>query len=162
MSVEESSTIQDAQSDALRPIHTYHCLCTSVVLATTHELETLPHRASPVQDNALILAPPVEVTVSDDELRQNVKPASSFLVNTVSDRRPVIVRREDGFEKRLLLRCGRCRLVLGYKLDEAHFEKSAPEASPVYLLPGGMLSTNDMASKRSAPVPAWAERIGVD
>ncbi|KAI9750642.1 MAG: hypothetical protein M1815_001677 [Lichina confinis] len=45
----------------------------------------------------------------------------SLLLSTVQDRRPLIVRREDGFEKRWLWRCGRCRVVVGYQLDPIHF-----------------------------------------
>ncbi|EDN10684.1 predicted protein [Histoplasma mississippiense (nom. inval.)] len=44
-----------------------------------------------------------------------------LLSTTIPDRKPIIIRREDGFEKRLMLRCGRCRVVMGYALDEVHF-----------------------------------------
>ncbi|OAX77288.1 hypothetical protein ACJ72_08416 [Emergomyces africanus] len=44
-----------------------------------------------------------------------------LLSTTTPDRQPTMIRREDGFEKRLLLRCGRCRVVMGYALDEVHF-----------------------------------------
>ncbi|PGG99171.1 hypothetical protein AJ79_08663 [Helicocarpus griseus UAMH5409] len=44
-----------------------------------------------------------------------------LLSTTTPDRQPTMIRREDGFEKRLLLRCGRCRVVVGYALDEVHF-----------------------------------------
>ena len=96
----------------------------------------------------------------------------SILLSTTLDRRPIIVRREDGFEKRWLWRCGRCRVVLGYQLDEIHFTASTISTSKsatsdmdaadgaddggatirggkmgkvVYLLPMGLLSTDDMA-----------------
>ncbi|EEH07443.1 conserved hypothetical protein [Histoplasma capsulatum G186AR] len=44
-----------------------------------------------------------------------------LLSTTIPDRKSIIIRREDGFEKRLMLRCGRCRVVMGYALDEVHF-----------------------------------------
>jgi hypothetical protein len=68
-----------------------------------------------------------------------------------------VVRREDGFEKRYLWRCGRCRLVVGYQVDEVHFRgreaegggvrgggASGRRAEVLYLLPGGLLSTEEM------------------
>uniref|UniRef100_A0A093VB25 Uncharacterized protein n=1 Tax=Talaromyces marneffei PM1 TaxID=1077442 RepID=A0A093VB25_TALMA len=38
------------------------------------------------------------------------------LSTLLPDPTPVVIRRGDGFEKRVLLRCGRCRVVVGYKL----------------------------------------------
>jgi len=52
-----------------------------------------------------------------------------LLSTTLPDRKPVIIRRQDGFEKRLLLRCGRCRVVMGYLLDEVHFPARMPGSS---------------------------------
>ncbi|EXJ93906.1 hypothetical protein A1O1_02299 [Capronia coronata CBS 617.96] len=151
------------QSTPLPHINTYHCLCTTLILTTTHALESLPRRAEPVQDGAVILAPPVDLTASENVVHDKSRPSQSVLLNTVSDRRPVIIRREDGFEKRTLLRCGRCRLVIGYNLDDAHFENAGQitgQERPVYLLPGGMLATADMVSGKRAEVPPWAENIG--
>lgn len=39
------------------------------------------------------------------------------LSTLIPETKPIIVRREDGFEKRILLRCGRCRVVVGYEID---------------------------------------------
>ncbi len=120
----------------------------------------------------------------------------SLLLSTTLDRRPMIVRREDGFEKRWLWRCGRCRVVIGYQLDQIHYTTS-PETTTgagktgavdsqdggvatdaagvgdnavssvdvqggtgaegqkkehdkiVYLLPGGLISTQDMTSGKT-------------
>lgn len=152
---------EEQQSTALPQVNTYHCLCTTLLLTSIHDLDFLPRRAEPVQDGALILAPPVDITVIEDRPGENTRPVQSLLLNTVSDRRPVIIRRDDGFEKRTLLRCGRCRLVIGYSLDEAHFETSGEDSRqerPVYLLPGGMLNTADMASGKSAAIPSWADK----
>jgi len=60
----------------------------------------------------------------------------SLLLNTTLDRRPVIVRREDGFEKRWVRRCGRCRTGVGYALDE--------KGEVVYLLEEGLVETGKL------------------
>lgn len=66
----------------------------------------------------------------------------------------MLVRREDGFEKRWLLRCGRCRLVVGYRLDWNQFAEGGAGGEEVgkrgrrddvlYLLPGAVMTTEDM------------------
>ncbi|KIW66460.1 hypothetical protein PV04_05795 [Phialophora macrospora] len=140
------------------PIHTYHCLCTTLILTTIHDLRTLPRRQEPVQDAALILAPPVDIIRSDEINSESAQPGSSVMLNVASQRRPVIIRREDGFERRILLRCARCKLVLGYSLDEAHWADTDGPARPLYLLPGGLLSTAEMADGKEPAAPAWAEQ----
>jgi len=78
-----------------------------------------------------------------------------------------MIRREDGFEKRYLWRCGWCRLVVGYELDEIHSPSSGEggevmdvdgrgkdgeggeengRTKVMYLLPGGIMSTEVMAN----------------
>lgn len=75
---------------------------------------------------------------------------SILLSTTLPDRRPTLIRREDGFEKRLLLRCGRCRVGMGYFLDPVHFpdnyggEDWDGDAKVVYLLPGALMETGVM------------------
>jgi hypothetical protein len=172
-------------------IHTYHCLCTSLLLASTHNLNTLPRRAPPSLDNAIIVPlppapkPPTSELPSDSEEDDAQESSASkpsrptkpihqstadltelgytLLLSTVLDHRPTIVRRSDGFEKRYLLRCGRCKLVVGYELDASHFGNSDAKDDTamvvddglqggekktefVYLLPGGILSTEAMAA----------------
>lgn len=47
---------------------------------------------------------------------------TTILLSTIlPDPSKTIIRRTDGFEKRLFLRCGRCRVVMGYFLDAVHF-----------------------------------------
>ena len=76
---------------------------------------------------------------------------------------PVVVRCEDGFEKRWLVRCGRCRLVVGFELGWEQFEKGTGGATGdeegrredvVYVLPGAMVSTEDM---RTGKMPQGVE-----
>ncbi|PYI27441.1 hypothetical protein BP00DRAFT_498046 [Aspergillus indologenus CBS 114.80] len=157
------------------PIHTNHCrYCNHLLLATTREIPTLPRRKPPAQDAALIL--PLPRAEEEDELdTENTTTTSSnpendgaakqpqphytiLLSTTIPDRKPTVVRREDGFEKRRLLRCGRCRVVVGYFLDAVHFpsggtadgdededeEGEGQRAKVVYLLPGALMETGVM------------------
>ncbi|KEF59274.1 uncharacterized protein A1O9_04118, partial [Exophiala aquamarina CBS 119918] len=138
------------------PFKTYHCLCSNLVVATIHSLESLPRRSEPVQDRALIIPSSTTISTSsdigtDDASTQSI---TSALLNVLPDRRPIIVQREDGFEKRILLRCGRCKLVLGYVMD------ALQTSSSIYLLPGGLVETAEMVKGTRPEVPAWAEQMG--
>ncbi|KAL6243493.1 hypothetical protein RBB50_009485 [Rhinocladiella similis] len=139
----------DDNSSSSLSINSYHCLCSTLVLTTAFDLQKLPHRAEPLQDGALILPPPTKVSQSEHTAVD--QPSTSVLLNAMFDRKPLILRREDGFEKRRLLRCTRCKLVLGYGLDEAQ-----DNAGPIYLLPGGMMSTTAMKGGVQPPTPSWA------
>jgi len=76
-----------------------------------------------------------------------------------------VVRREDGFEKRVLYRCSRCRLVVGYELQSQALPYSGGggeameidggekgkgngrdgfHGKVVYLFPAGIMSTGVM------------------
>ncbi|EAW12004.1 uncharacterized protein ACLA_007630 [Aspergillus clavatus NRRL 1] len=85
-----------------------------------------------------------------------------LLSTTVPDRKATLIRREDGFEKRVLLRCGRCRVVVGYFLDGVHFgdtrmrtgaagdegvEMEEEERTVAYLLPGALVETGEMGDE---------------
>lgn len=76
----------------------------------------------------------------------------------------MIIRREDGFEKRTLVRCDRCRLAVGYKLDGDHFEDSREEAAAaaetLYVLPGALVDTAGMMADQTPEVPVWAREVG--
>jgi hypothetical protein len=142
-------------------IHTYHCLCTALLLATPHALTTLPQRAAPGLDRARILP----LGVRPDELAgeqpeaaaqgtemgadaeteppargTEARPGYSVLVATVLDRRAVVVRREDGFETRWVRRCGRCRTAVGYGL-RAPGEGGEGRAEVAYLFEEGLVET---------------------
>lgn len=126
-------------------IQTYHCLCTTLILVTPYDLAKLPVRSSSSPEQAIILPLPTS-DVSD----QDQKYAKSALHNVVSDRKPMIVRREDGFEKRVPLRCTRCKLVVGYKVDD---DSGSSDSSTVFLLPGGFMSTENMKEGRIPQAP---------
>ena len=73
----------------------------------------------------------------------------SLLLNTTLDKRPVMVRREDGYEKRWVRRCGRCRTGVGYVLGSADVgsgvgaerEGGVAGGGVVYLLEEGLVET---------------------
>lgn len=146
--------MDDSNDPLSPPFKTYHCLCSNLVLATAHTLQSLPRRSEPVQDGALILPPSTSISTSSDLEAEDVLSQSntSVLMNIHPDRRPIVVQREDGFEKRILLRCGRCKLVVGYVLN-------AVDASSVtYILPGGLVETSEMSKGSRPEVPTWAEQ----
>jgi hypothetical protein len=137
-------------------VQTYHCICASLLLATTHTLSTLPRRAAPSLDAAIILplpsSPPSFSSAEGGEAGESEAdediPAEgySMLLGMIQDTKPMIIRREDGFEKRLAFRCSRCSVVVGYEILGA--EKTAGEGHAgriVYLLPAGTVSTEVMA-----------------
>lgn len=125
--------------------NTYHCLCTTLILITTHDLESSPRRKEPALDRAHIVALSEENSISR-------------LYNVVEDEN-VVVKREDGFEQRQLIRCSGCNLIVGYKLDQAHYlEHSIDAARVAYLLPGGLTTTNDMEDGRLPETPDWTKQ----
>jgi hypothetical protein len=151
-------------------INTYHCICTSLLLASTHTLSSLPRRQGSSLDSAIILplpSTPFPSSPSPDENDEDEEPdemkpeGSTTLLNLLQDPKPIIVRREDGFEKRSLWRCGRCSVVVGYEilgdaaaglvLGEGKGKgkgKEVIEGKIMYVLPGGCMSTDIMVSKK--------------
>ncbi|EGD96549.1 hypothetical protein TESG_03989 [Trichophyton tonsurans CBS 112818] len=99
-----------------------------------------------------------------------------LLSTTTPDRKPIILRRADGFEKRLLVRCGRCKVVLGYVLDEVHFKKvednkggaggttegedsnvsGTGEPEVIYILPGSLVETEQLGTEIKIEQESWA------
>lgn len=122
-------------------------------------------------DRAYILSlppPPPTNTDSDSEddaanmggtAKKSADTHYALLLSATTDKKAQIVTRTDGFEKRYLQRCGRCRLPIGYQLDWGQYgEKEGKREDVVYLLPGGLLSTDEMASgKDVAGIIGFAE-----
>ena len=78
----------------------------------------------------------------------NTKNVVTQLQNVVPDEKPILIRREDGFEKRTCLRCDRCGSTIGYQLDASHFPAQSSLADQiVFILPGGLLSTTEMLAQ---------------
>ena len=151
-------------------IHTYHCLCTQLLLATPYILSDLPKRQAPGLDGARILPLGKPSNNQEDERMVNPDPLHedpgsvengndesdrvqySLLLNTTLDRRAVVVRREDGFEKRWIRRCARCRTGIGYVLHENLGRGEGMGA--VYLLEDGLVNTNEIKERSSEDVSA--------
>ncbi|KAL3471851.1 hypothetical protein BJX99DRAFT_262881 [Aspergillus californicus] len=160
------------------PIVTHHCrYCTNLILATTRDLQTLPRRDKDVRDSATILPlrnitfPSTHPTDPAQTEPDGTRHYTIILSSGTKDKKPVIVRRADGFEKRFFLRCGRCKLVMGYFLDPLHFGPSRttseieaekaegkpraqieegvadPDDQAVFLLPGALFETEQMSDE---------------
>ena len=134
-------------------VHTYHCICTQLVLASTSTLESLKTRTS---DSSHILSlPDLSTTPSTSHY--------ASLANTITDSKPTVIRCEDGFEKRYFHKCGRCELSVAYSLDKSQFEdtktSSGPREDAMFLIPGGLMSTGDMKSGKD--MDAEIVKVGV-
>jgi hypothetical protein len=152
-------------------IHTYHCLCLTLLLASTHSLSALPRRSTKdgALDSAIILPVPSAPLSSSsaeegEEPDQDLPPEGySLLLGLEKDKKTTIVRREDGFEKRLLHRCSRCRLVVGYELatdggaditmadvgaEKGKGREEGYTGKVIYILPASLMSTDTMVSGR--------------
>lgn len=96
---------------------------------------------------------------------ENATEKHTSLHNVVFGRTPIVVRREDGFEKRTLVRCRRCELVVAYNLSSGDDDEQVggggsarEERDVVYILPGALVSTEDMKVGKM-PVPAvWEQK----
>lgn len=129
--------------------HSYHCICSTFVIATNYDLSTLPVRRDPALDKAIILP----TGAGNDSENQD-----TILQSLVADRQPTVIRRDDGFEKRILVRCQRCNLVIGYRLEQAQFKDQAVQPDDVvYILPGALVSTEDMMNEKAPLQPGWVQ-----
>ncbi|KAF1344261.1 hypothetical protein BDV97DRAFT_78494 [Delphinella strobiligena] len=137
-----ASTVSEEPSKTAEPVivHTYHCICTQLILATTTTLDEVSIRSS---DKSHICALPETVS----------KAHYASLSNTSLDDKPTVIRLEDGFEKRFFEKCARCDVIVGYHLDKSQYEDTKSHTGcredVVYLLPGGLLSTVDMQSGKN-------------
>ncbi|GAB7334548.1 hypothetical protein MBLNU13_g06530t1 [Cladosporium sp. NU13] len=104
-------------------ILTYHCLCTQLSLATNAPLETLPKR----QLDAAAIA-----TCGD--FASASKPTLTMQALSV-DGKATVIKLDDGFEMR-------------YAFTGTE-SQSGPRTDVVYILPGGLLTTEEMREGRS-------------
>lgn len=98
-----------------------------------------------------------DVVIRDKDLPSE---GYTILLGLVQDKRVTIIRREDGFERRLLSRCARCNLVVGYDIQGESSamdvdggsgkEKQSEHFSGkiIYLLPSGITSTDVMVAEK--------------
>jgi hypothetical protein len=163
-----------SMADLPPDVQTYHCICNSLLLASTHKLSNLPRRQGSSLDEALILPLPSAPLIrspspaledgqeGESETRSRDLPSEGYtiLLGLLQDKKVTTIRREDGFEKRVLSRCSRCNLVVGYELQE---DGSAMDVDSqngkgkdaawfagkvMYLLPGGIMSTGVMVEDK--------------
>ena len=146
-------------------IHTYHCLCNQLILASTQSLPSTPRRGGESLDKAYIvpLTPlPKATDGGSDEPPVTSQGTGSdqhhtVIFNSRLDRKPAVVRRSDGFETRYQHRCGRCELVVGYQLDKAQFDgdvRAGRHQDVLYILPGALLTTQDMMEGKNRSTQA--------
>jgi len=143
-------------------VQTYHCICTNLILAST--LPLTHHRQL---DRALILPIPhisprqaaaLAGSSEDDSANDVQMPGSSTITqligtSAVDSQACMLIRSDEGIEKRYLLRCNRCRLILGYQLDWEQYAPSKESNAEVqrgrrddvvYLLEGAVVTTEKM------------------
>ncbi|KAL4790699.1 hypothetical protein BDV19DRAFT_371953 [Aspergillus venezuelensis] len=165
MSVSEQTPSRPVPAPDTLPIKTHHCrFCATLLLATTRAYDTLPRRKNQCLDSAIIL--PLRNTPSPDNAQKQTH-YTILLSSSTRDRKPTLIRREDGFEKRVFLRCGRCRVVVGYFLDGVHFPgdltgtasmnaegeaEGEGQDRAVYLLPGALMETDIMSDEEKMKI----------
>ncbi|KAF2774478.1 hypothetical protein EJ03DRAFT_347077 [Teratosphaeria nubilosa] len=107
---------------------TYHCLCSQLIIATLGPLNTLPTRER----------------YGDHIAKDYALAPGSVKVND----KAIILKLDDGYEKRYLASCRRCRSNLGYHMDLEQFEgsngKFGMEGDVLYVLPGSLMETTKM------------------
>nr|POE87929.1 hypothetical protein CFP56_11158 [Quercus suber] len=91
----------------------YHCLCSQMLLYLPPALllSTLPKR---VVDGSHIC--PLVQSIEHNNGKAGI------LLDSVQDSNTVVVKFEDGFEKRYLLECARCGITMGWFLDGRYGE----------------------------------------
>lgn len=145
-------------------IHTYHCICTHLLFASTHNFLSLPRRSHQKSsaDAALILPLPKDPLSSKHAQRGLPTPEGyTLLLGVEKDTKILIVRKSNNLERRLLYQCSRCKIVIGYEIlledrlaetdasgaqAEGNIERGSNPFKIMYLLPGGLMSTEFMAS----------------
>ncbi|KAI4173147.1 MAG: hypothetical protein LQ343_003074 [Gyalolechia ehrenbergii] len=141
-------------------LHTYHCLCSTHLLTTPYDISTLPQRRSPSFNLARILPlpstnppPPLPTDHTDDDGRghgdkgsggvgdRNTVLPSLLSSNLKAVRKPIVVQREDGWEKRRMWRCGRCGVGVGYEVVREEEVGEGRLDKVLFLLDGGLVET---------------------
>ena len=125
-------------------VQTYHCACTALILATPYNLDELPSRKAPGKDNAIILPMP-EGSHSSAAVNEGEPYLESDVHHLVADSKSIMLRREDGFETRTLMRCKRCDLVVAYRVDSEQATTNV-----LFILPNALTKTEDMRKGSSA------------
>lgn len=106
---------------------TYHCLCSELIVALPKPLEQLLRREGDASYVCGGRQTTVNASIAEDA---------------------IIMKLEDGFEKRYPVACRRCSLPIGYQLDLCQFEdsksSSGPRSDVLYILSGALQSTESL------------------
>jgi hypothetical protein len=125
-------------------LHSYHCLCTEYIFTTTSPLNSSPTRKTSA-DKAHILPVSLAKAVPAEH-----PDGAVVQLLAVADRKAALIRREDGFEYRYEVRCPRCKLAVGYRLDESQFEEGkgpGGREDVLFVLPGAVTTTEEVREK---------------
>lgn len=148
-------------------VQTYHCICSNLVIASSFPLDKrrkldgsiiLPRpRVSQRLAAAAGLEAPEELGGDDYEELSSLQQDVTMLISTMptAGQAPLLIRSDEGIEKRYPLRCGRCKITLGYQLDWHQYEEDSTRGSQtgkredvVYLLEDSVLSSDRMKNDR--------------
>lgn len=113
--------------------HIYHCICSQIVIATAVDLTKIKERQL---DSSRVI-------IGDVLLHNALQVASE----------PIMLRLEDGFEKRYPQKCPRCAMTVAYRLDRSHWEgalQSGSRDDVLFLLPDAVATTSDMITSKAA------------
>lgn len=86
--------------------------------------------------------PAAETAPGVDAVQDLPPEGYSKLLNVSRDKKISILRREDGFEKRVLYHCSRCGVVFGYEIVGAEAQEGFEDT--IYVLPNGVMGTDVM------------------
>ncbi|TLD39666.1 Saccharopine dehydrogenase [Venturia nashicola] len=136
-------------------LHTYHCLCTHLILASNRTLDSFPRRSTLDKAHILNLTPSHASSPQYNDY--------SVLLGTTPDDKPTIIRRPDGFEKMYMQRCGRCTTIVGYQLDKSQFPSEKEDGKKeyvVFVLPGGLLTSEEMEAAKDMSAGVGFHGVG--
>ena len=87
----------------------------------------------------------------DDDAAADAAGYTILLALLRRDRAPKVVAREDGFEKRVIWRCGRCKVIVAYMLDESQYKgvkgkepAKGADGGSLYVLPGALTESGKL------------------
>jgi len=143
-------------------IQTYHCICTNLVLATTcpfnhhRQLDRsiiLPNPSLSPRQEAALTGDETNASVEDEQILETDSITQLVGTSVSCSLAPILIRSDEGIEKRYFFYCNRCRLTLGYQLDMDQFKaesgynvlaKSGRRDDVIYLLEGAVMTTEAM------------------
>lgn len=156
-----SFTDYSSERNMTTSVQTYHCICTNLVLATTFPLNNhrqldrsiiLPNPSLSPRQEAALIGDETNSSVEDNHVPE-LHTITQLVGTSARDSQTLIIRSDEGIEKRYLIQCSRCKVTLGYQLDWDQFTTQG-EASVstrngrrddvVYLLEGAVITTEAM------------------